>query len=256
MNTFKMFYGDFDYTDSCEVSGNIDRIDQVVDVIRRTDKIISDFAFSGTYAPTIFCTDEHFIYERSENDYKFYRNNLDSNNREVVMSFGEESGICDDEDVFAAMLHPTTGAVSDWMLICPFMFEKWLGSDSNSDSGSQSDSGDDLRYLSDYRALSLNDMIGKHLDDIMGDCPEGVLFHELSHSEHVFSFIDVDDNGNQVEQNINLDDVEISPGREAYQAEGVAMLARVSQNNPLKMVRNAGKGPMVYLEMVNILMMN
>lgn len=122
------------------------------------------------------------------------------------MGFGAESGVCDDEDVFAAMLHPITGGVADWMLICPFMFEKWLGSDSESDSGSESmsDSGDDLRFLSDYRALSLSDMMQKHLDDIMADCPEGVLFHELSHSEHVFNLIDVDNNGNHVENNINL----------------------------------------------------
>lgn len=36
------------------------------------------------------------------------------------------------------------------------------------------------------------------------------------------------------------DDIEIAPGQPAYQFDGVEKLARLSRNDPLKMVRNAG----------------
>ncbi|KAJ5161937.1 hypothetical protein N7492_007329 [Penicillium capsulatum] len=239
MNTFMMFFGEFDYSDQCEITDNIDRTEQLVDVIRRIDKIISDFAFSGTYAPVIFCTDKYFEYARSEDGEQIYKNTLDRDQRETANPFGEESGICDDPAIGAAMLYPTTGEVADWMLFCPKLFEKWLPTDSDSGEQSNSGPGSDLRYLTDYRALSLDAMIGKKIDHIAWVVPEVIMLHELTHSGMIFNLFDVDNHGNRQEELMMLDDVQYAPGQAAYHFDGVIALAKVSRDDPVKMVRNA-----------------
>lgn len=204
------------------------------------DRIITEFAFSGTYAPTIFCSDEYFEYVRTEGDRSkspnplesransflmigYYKNIQEIQQRETFVTFGDETGVCGgDSGTSAVMLYPRTGQVKDWMVICPFMFGRWLGSKSESDmesdleSDSPSDSSSDspsesqsepelgLRYLSEYRVLPLENLLGRHIDDIINETPEGYILHELSHSGIIFNLLDVDHNGNQKQDLVML----------------------------------------------------
>lgn len=188
------------------------------------DKIIIDFAFSGTYAPIIYCSDEFFEYVRTEGNRSkspdlsesgansisiidYYKNIQEIEQTETfVDGFGDETGVCGDGGTSGVMLYPRTGPVKDWIVICPSMFGRWFESKSESDmeSDSGSNTGLGLRYLSEYRDLPLEKLIDRHIDDMMNETPEGLILHELSHSGIIFSLLDVDHNGNQKKARIML----------------------------------------------------
>ncbi|KAJ5151932.1 hypothetical protein N7492_010227 [Penicillium capsulatum] len=225
IESFMMFYGQFDFSDQCEIADNIYRAEQVADAVRRIDQIMTDFAFSGSYSPKIFCSEKFFEYVRTEGNQDFYKNTQDAAQREFVLEFGGKAGVCGDRTTSAAMLYPTKGAADDWMIVCPFMFQKWRQMN--------------FRHLSDYRAVPFEGFRGQYMDHIMLYTPEAYIFHELTHSAIIFNLMSVDHNGNQRENRIMLGDMEVFPGQGAYDFHGVEALARTSRNNPVKMVKNA-----------------
>lgn len=142
----------------------------------------------------------------------------------------------------------------DWILLCPSHLDWWARTDDDKPKPS-------FTYLSQYHDLSLQDTLGLSLDDLVGTTPEAQMLHELTHSSKMFTLLDISHDGHVSRNGLGLgmctlgcplsrqanvtprylDDVEISPGDVAYTFDGVTQLAKTHVQDPIKMVRNAGK---------------
>ncbi|KAJ5570174.1 uncharacterized protein N7459_009604 [Penicillium hispanicum] len=238
LETYKMFYGDFDYSDQCDIAG-VDRAASAVKDVVEIDRILSSHAFSGSYSPTIFCSDKAFEYVRTEGNRAVYKNTRDPDQREVNVEDGQQAGICYKENQneeghqSAMMLYPP-GNNADWMLICPVCFNRWKLPGSEPEKGSESDYG----HISDWKSVPREVMSGDSLKDIFEKTVEGIVLHELSHTGAIPHSLDLSGQ-NSGKKLLPLDDVATKQGKVAYGLEEVMQLAIDFKDDPSKMVQNA-----------------
>lgn len=76
---------------------------------------------------------------------------------------------CNGSEHTMATMVGTSHFTQDVLTICARAFKRW---------------GD--RHLSDWAKKDINEIKFKALDDIIGEVPEGTLFHELTHAEAYF----------------------------------------------------------------------
>lgn len=186
--------------------------------------IIKEFAFSGTYAPTIICGDDHFEFTRRDNrgrgvsnffsddltmrDLKadtipaIFKNTLDQEQKLVSLGSdydGSGPPVCDPY-TSASMLFPESAGGEgneDWILFCPSHLDWWARTDDEKPVRG-------FTYLSQYHDLSLQDTLGLSLDDLVGTTPEAQVLHELTHSSKMFTLLDISHDGHTSRKSLGL----------------------------------------------------
>ncbi|KAL4981674.1 hypothetical protein BDW68DRAFT_183272 [Aspergillus falconensis] len=162
MDFFMSMYGLFDPTRKADIARARARILDAESFAQKA----ADGLDLDTLKTTIFCNDDHLVVAGiNENGDEEYI----STGVPAMTPIDDMSGKCAAFTSVLAFMMTTTDNSQDVMAICPRCWKDWSN-----------------RYISQYYAKSLSDVLGESLDDIANGSPEVTLLHELSHAESFF----------------------------------------------------------------------